>query len=519
MIISTYASSLVGHREENQDRYIVVHSAQCNASLVIVADGMGGHHGGAEAAQAVIDASVELWRETPSFNDPKAFLLALVERAEQAVKAIQQGDFAKAQTTFCALFVNGEHIMSVHLGDSRVIQVDERNVIKRTVDHSLAQIQVLQGKISEDEIATHPDQNKLFANVGSDKPGEPEIETFAVMPGRLIVCSDGFWELFRQAELPAFVMGIDSDAQLSQQIQALIDDRNGHDNTTAVIVEIKNEGSHEAAPMKSATINTTRNSRLIGMVLLIAGVVMIFAASLFLIPEESQNTDKSPQSNQDADANQPEAPPPETKEPQPASPAGQQPSKDTRENKEQVGLGEETKDRGLPTTRSDVNIPVSSDEEAVEKTSDHLQQQGQLSEDDALAQTGESKRVGDTRVIRMQQHHKGIPVYGADILAVVKDDVIDNIAGKTANNILVNTTPSLSLEEAIVIAEAAIGSPIRRVEPGQLVIFKRDDIYILSWLVKAQISLAKNELLFISSDDGYVIERIPLFFDQPGQEE
>ena len=95
MQIETADVSLIGHREENQDRVAV--AAADHAVLLVVIDGMGGHAEGARAAETALSTLLEAFWQTPHpIFDPLGFLhLSLGRAHEEVVKlgvvGIQEG--------------------------------------------------------------------------------------------------------------------------------------------------------------------------------------------------------------------------------------------------------------------------------------------------------------------------------------------------------------------------------------------------------------------------------------------
>ena len=71
--IETADVSLIGHREENQDRVAIAAAEQ--AVLLVVIDGMGGHADGARAAETALSTMLEAFWQTPHpIFDPMTFL-------------------------------------------------------------------------------------------------------------------------------------------------------------------------------------------------------------------------------------------------------------------------------------------------------------------------------------------------------------------------------------------------------------------------------------------------------------
>jgi serine/threonine protein phosphatase PrpC len=90
-----------------------------------------------------------------------------------------------------------------HVGDSRLYHFSRRDTLFRTHDHSAVQQLFDDGVISEAEMGTHPDRNKLYNSVGGYML--PDIEL--AQPARLhdgdvlLMCTDGVWPELTASEM------------------------------------------------------------------------------------------------------------------------------------------------------------------------------------------------------------------------------------------------------------------------------------------------------------------------------
>ena len=89
--------------------------------------------------------------------------------------------------------------------------------------------------------------------------------------------------------------------------------------------------------------------------------------------------------------------------------------------------------------------------------------------------------VGETRVIRMQQQHKGIPVYGADLRATVENGKLTRVFGKPVNDIDIDTTPVLSYPQVIARYNASSETAVVAKDKGQLVIYRETQDDLVAW--------------------------------------
>lgn len=205
-----YASAEnVGDRKEQQDRVsVIAHPASENFVLAALADGMGGHTGGALASQAVMDAVHPLFEKfVPGSDVPKDCLRAMIMAAHEKVAAAGQGFQRDPRSTAVLAMAGPERMVWAHCGDSRLYLFREGKFVKRTDDHSLVEILFQQGKITEAEMLTHPERSRLFSSLGGDEA--PTIVFGSVEdpePGDTVLLgSDGLWAYFEPFEMAQLI--------------------------------------------------------------------------------------------------------------------------------------------------------------------------------------------------------------------------------------------------------------------------------------------------------------------------
>jgi PPM family protein phosphatase len=181
------AATAVGQREDNQDRYLAA------PPVFAVADGMGGHVGGAAAAEAVVEALRSLTgAETTTVE---AIRLAL-QQADGEIRAFEGPDKAGAGTTVAGVALvdegDGPQWAVFHVGDSRVYRWHEGTLEQLTTDHSVVQELIDAGYISDESAATHPQRHIITRALGVGPRPEPDVGLLPIVPGeRFLACSDG----------------------------------------------------------------------------------------------------------------------------------------------------------------------------------------------------------------------------------------------------------------------------------------------------------------------------------------
>ena len=208
MQIETADVSLIGHRDENQDRVAV--AAAEHAVLLIVIDGMGGHAEGARAAETALSTLLELFWQTPHpVFDPLGFLhLSLGRAHEEVVKlGVGLGVEARPRATCAVCLVQEGAAYWAHVGDSRVYQLRQAQVLERTRDHSHVEVLLREGLITEAEVHGHPMRNYVECCLGGDAAlPEMSISTRRrLKPGdMLLLCTDGLWANLKDQDLARF---------------------------------------------------------------------------------------------------------------------------------------------------------------------------------------------------------------------------------------------------------------------------------------------------------------------------
>lgn len=200
----------IGGREEQQDRVAMLDGASTH--LLALADGVGGHEGGALAAQALIEVARESFRafERVREGTPANLLERIVLAAHERINALGLERGVKPHSTCVLLYLDSDAAAWAHVGDSRLYRFAEGRLAERTMDHSIVELMRLQGRITEAEMRTHPDKNRLFEALGGDQQPLAEAGGKETAAGDgFLLLSDGVWENVADADLEAAIRAED----------------------------------------------------------------------------------------------------------------------------------------------------------------------------------------------------------------------------------------------------------------------------------------------------------------------
>ena len=247
--VVTAAQSDIGRtRSENQDAFGEFQTAD-GARLLVVADGMGGHRGGATASRVCVETVGRAFASSAAAA-PERLRAALVE-ANARVHEAASGDpeLAGMGATVVALALDASGRAELGwIGDSRAYRFRAGTTELLSEDHSVVSQMVRAGVISEAEAETHPRRNELLLAVGPTPTVEPALRSLELEPGdRFLLCTDGLWGSVPKPEISA-VLGFEAPELAVRKLVARANEHGGPDNVTAVIAWLPEEGAALALP-------------------------------------------------------------------------------------------------------------------------------------------------------------------------------------------------------------------------------------------------------------------------------
>ena len=241
--VDACAAQHQGDRKEQQDRVAILpHSRRKGVALAVVADGMGGHTGGALAAEQVIHtAKTNLDHFLGADECPQRMLENSMTEAHTMIKASRFMNEMDPHSTAVMLLLQPGRVTWGHCGDSRLYHFRGKQLVRRTVDHSYVEHLLASGKISPEQALTHPNRNVLLASLGGqDDPKITLDEVTELTAGdSFVLCSDGLWAYFDDRELGTLV----AENTARQACEILIDNarqrgNGGGDNLSLAIIKL-----------------------------------------------------------------------------------------------------------------------------------------------------------------------------------------------------------------------------------------------------------------------------------------
>ncbi len=220
-------------RTQNQDVWDARLLPDGRSAVLALGDGMGGHSGGFEAADAAVTAAMDVLAGDGT-GDAPAMLRRAVEKANESVMSVRQTIGGNPGTTLVLAVITGAHASVANVGDSRGYLIRGATATQVTEDHSWAAGQVRAGALSAEEARHHPRRNLIERAVLGDAV-EADVFEIDALPGDvLLLCSDGLWEPLADAALAALIAAADPlGVALTRACDAAIAG-GGTDNVTIV---------------------------------------------------------------------------------------------------------------------------------------------------------------------------------------------------------------------------------------------------------------------------------------------
>ena len=232
-----WRSELGLQREGNEDSGFV------SQKILAVADGMGGYVGGEIASNTVIKKLADV---TPVLVNPdidnesrEDILRSSILEMDAALASIgaERPELVGMGTTLTSIALFNNHILLLHIGDSRAYRIRGKKIEQISHDHTVVQELVDQGRLTLDEIAEHPQRSFLTQALMGKENLNPVLIAYPVLPGdKYLLCSDGLTAVVDEGKI---VSALQSDLQSA--VNSLVDltYKNGApDNVTVIVAEI-----------------------------------------------------------------------------------------------------------------------------------------------------------------------------------------------------------------------------------------------------------------------------------------
>lgn len=230
-------------RSENEDAALAWMDEDSGDVAAIIADGMGGHDRGREAAEIVVRTCHQEIQKTRNVEAAERLSTALLSAHDRLREAHgEMEEHTMGATGVLALVTRGAQgpvLWLGHVGDSRAYLFRGRSLYRLTRDHSLVSQMVRDGLLTEEDAFGHPDSNVIQRALGQSTPLRPELleGPLGLDPGdRIVLCSDGLHGALPDSELLEVVSNGTHAEDICQRLSTAALEAGSEDNVSVACI-------------------------------------------------------------------------------------------------------------------------------------------------------------------------------------------------------------------------------------------------------------------------------------------
>ena len=221
-------------RDHNEDSVTIVKN-QSGEYLLAVADGMGGHRAGEIASSIVIGNIGTHFKEMGKIGTKEDAVRWLKDAVSEANVEIykytaEHPESEGMGTTIVTEILTDDFLLFGNLGDSRGYVLKGGKLHQITTDHTLVNLLVKSGELTEEEAEHHPRKNVLMKALGANTKVEMDIIDVETDVDGILLCSDGLTNMLDHDQIEKV---LNEDLEIEKMVQKLIyksNNRGGNDN-------------------------------------------------------------------------------------------------------------------------------------------------------------------------------------------------------------------------------------------------------------------------------------------------
>ena len=229
-------------RDHNEDSVLII-TKKSGEVLLAIADGMGGHSAGEVASNIAISYLGNHFQETFENKDKLQAASWLRDSVDEINDLIFEHEKAHPEskgmgTTLVLALVTPEYILFGNIGDSSGFVMKNNHLHKVTHDHTLVNLLVTAGELTEEEARNHPRKNILMNALGINDPIDIDIFDCSMDISSILLCSDGLTTMLLDEQIEKTLL--EENLSIEEKVERLINkanNRGGKDNISVAYLE------------------------------------------------------------------------------------------------------------------------------------------------------------------------------------------------------------------------------------------------------------------------------------------
>lgn len=221
-------------RDHNEDSVTIVENSK-GEYMLAVADGMGGHRAGEVASNIVINHLTDNFLKNKELGTKEEAVEWLKNTVSEANRLIIEytNDHEESTgmgTTIVTALYSKDFLLFGNIGDSSGFVIKNKELHKITNDHTLVNLLVNSGELTEEEAKDHPRKNVLMKALGATTTVEMDVFDVETDVDGILLSSDGLTNMLDSEQI---MKVLDSDLTIQEKLNKLIvksNNRGGTDN-------------------------------------------------------------------------------------------------------------------------------------------------------------------------------------------------------------------------------------------------------------------------------------------------
>ena len=229
-------------RSHNEDSVTILKN-KSNEYLMMVADGMGGHRKGEVASSLALAHLGKRFTDIASIGTKYDAVNWLNDNVNEINKNIldyanEHEDSLGMGSTLVVAILTKDFLIFGNIGDSSGYVLKNGKLHKVTKDHTLVNLLVESGNLTEEEAKYHPKKNVLMRALGASEKVQMDIFDVDMNNEGIMLCSDGLTTMLSDEQIERVLddENLDTQEKVIKLIQKC-NARGGFDNVSIAFVE------------------------------------------------------------------------------------------------------------------------------------------------------------------------------------------------------------------------------------------------------------------------------------------
>lgn len=213
--------------------------------IFAVCDGMGGEQHGEKAALFAVDTLKKY--HTDNFDDNWR---SYIKEANKVICSFSKKNNCYTGTTAACIYLKGNTLQGFNIGDTRIYQIRDDEIVQLSVDHTEFQIMVDAGFLRKEDFSRSKSHNYLTQHLGIEPKNmliEPAVTNqIEVEEGdRYLICTDGLYGVVSDEEMLQILREESDVEQCCDRLSDYAREKKSKDNITALVLEIPKQEVQE----------------------------------------------------------------------------------------------------------------------------------------------------------------------------------------------------------------------------------------------------------------------------------